>query len=439
MMVETLTRHPSGKVSEVFRRPNERQAAYDALEHSTYSVAAIQGMAFRETASQCRGLATVYVALDGSSLSLTDAEGTKFGSIGSGNKAGRGIKMLNALAISLQGGTLGLLGQKFWSRTERAKRGKYRPLAERESYRWHQALGIAVGMLKEQAPGTRPHVLADREGDASLLMRRILDLGADFTIRANGTRKVVVGGRRVDLRGQLKKLAPLVTHRVPVRSKETGRIEREATLAVRAAKVTVVLRDHLTGVRGRQPLTAVWARETGAPRGARAVEWLLYTTVPVPDAAAALDCLVRYGYRWRVEDFHRMLKSGGGQIEDTQLRSENAVQKWATLHAMVAARAQDLRDASRSTPDSPASSHLSPAEIEALVLLKTDEKRQNEVITAEGLSLVTAVRWIADLGGFTATGRSKTPPGAIVIARGLERVLEMVNIVRLLRASGKMR
>ena len=82
---------------------------------------------------------------------------------------------------------------------------------------------------------------------------------------------------------------------------------------------------------------------------------------------------------------------------------------------------------------------LTDAEIEALVLLKTQEKRYNESVTADGLTVVRAVRWLADLGGFTATGASKKPPGAIVVRRGLERVLETVELLQFLRASGKMR
>ena len=437
-MLVGLARRPSGKVSEVFRQPASRQAAYDFLEHETVTPAALQTAASQATAKRCRSYKTVLVALDGSSFSLTDETGAKgFGSIGTHSAGARGLKMLNALAITEDGQTIGSLAQRFWVRQRPAVSG-YRPLKERESYRWHEAFDLSLQALRKRAPKTRVHVLADREGDASKLMQHLLASGADFTIRANGTRKVLAGGRRVLVRPQLKKLPPIAHHTVEVGGND-GQPRRRARLELRAAKVDLVLRDHYVGERRATPMTVVWAREVNAPRGAKPVEWLLYTTVPVPDAKAAVQTLIRYTYRWRIEDFHRMLKSGGGWVEDSQLRSPEAVIKWATLHAIVASRAQQLRDVARTNPEAQASSELTDAEIEALVLLKTQEQRYNESVTADGLTVVRAVRWLADLGGFTATGASKKPPGAIVVRRGLERVLETVELLQFLRASGKMR
>ena len=166
---------------------------------------------------------------------------------------------------------------------------------------------------------------------------------------------------------------------------------------------------------------------------------MLYTTVEATTASEAVEAITRYSYRWRIEDFHRVLKRGGGCVEDSQLRSSAAVIKWATLHSILAGRAQRLRDAARSTPDLPAAAELSDPEIDALLLLKTQEKRRNEDISCVGLTLKLAVRWIADLGGFTATGKSQTPPGATVIGRGLERISDAVKLLDGLKAAGKLR
>lgn len=437
-MVETLIRRPSGKVCEVFRDDAERQAAYDFLEHATVRAEAVQEIAAIQTARRCVGQKSVLAVLDGSSLSLTDEGGTKgFGSVGPREKGASGLKVINVLAVTPTGQTVGVLAQEFWARGAAAERG-YRPLHDRESYRWHLALDRAYAVMKKWSPETRLHALVDREGDATLLIKHLTELDCDFTVRANGTRKVLVGGRRVLLRPLLKKQAVIARYTVAVEDTERSPA-RVATLAVRAARVQMVLRDRHVGERSVRELTVIWAREENAPRGATPLDWLLYTTVPVRTAREALEGVVRYGYRWRIEDFHKMLKSGGGCVEDSQLRSVAAVIKWATLHAMVAGRAQRLRDASRTSPEVPASVEFTEAEIEALVLLKTAEKRRTETITADGLTLARAVRWTADLGGFAATGVSKKLPGATVIGRGLERVVDMVHIVAALRAAGKMR
>jgi hypothetical protein len=436
-MLHVLGRHPAGKVSEVFGRPADQQGAYDFLEHDTIGAKDVQALACRAMAERCKEHEVVLLALDGSSFTLTDETGEKgFGSIGSRNFGALGLKMLNALAITPSGQTIGALAQEFWVRGEAPKKG-YRPLRARESYRWHKVFDTAWAALKEHAPQTRLHVLGDREADASLLMEHVVKSGCDFTIRAHETRKVFVQGRRVLLKPLLKKAWPLAIHVVQVPATDDAPA-RTATLTVRAAKVELSLRDRYTQRRIRLPVTAVWAREEGVPRR-HAIDWLLYTTAPVPDAAAAVQALVRYSFRWRIEDFHKMLKTGGGCVEDSQLRSAEAVIKWATMHAIVASRAQRLRDLARTTPEAPAATELSDAEVEALVLLKSQEKRRTETISATGLTIRQAVRWIGDLGGFTATGASTKMPGSTVVARGLERVLEAAGLIEALRLAGKMR
>ncbi len=204
-MVAGLAARPNGKVSEVFRSAAERQGAYDFLEHQGASSEDVQRAATKAVAKRCAQLEMVYVALDGSSLTLTDQRESKgFGCIGTRSKGARGLKVLNALALGPQGQTIGAIAQSFWVRESATKKG-YRPLEERESHRWHQALGESQRALAESAPHARIHILADREGDASALMQRIAADGCDFTIRANGTRKINLGGYRRNLRHHLRR------------------------------------------------------------------------------------------------------------------------------------------------------------------------------------------------------------------------------------------
>lgn len=437
-MLGGLSSRPAGAVSDVFLEPAEQQAAYDFLENGLISAEGVQRVASKATARLCSGYDSVLLVLDGSSFSLTDETGKKgFGSIGTRSQGACGLKMLNALALTSAGQTIGALAQEFWARTDRVTRG-YRALEERESYRWHQAYDSARSALCEHAPNTRLHVLADMEADAAFLMQHIVSNRDDFTIRSRGDRTALVDGRRVPVKPLLKERRPIAHHVVTIR--EQGLPERIARLEVRAAHLQLVMRDHHhKGRRTVLPLTVIWGHEVNAPRWAKAVDWMLYTTVPTKTAADAVAALARYALRWRIEDFHRALKSGGGCVEDSQLRSSQAVIKWATLHAIVASRAQRLQDASRITPDAPASTELSEEEIQALVLLKSQEKRRTETVSAEGLTLRRAVRWIGDLGGFSATGVSTKMPGTKVIERGLERVLEAAHVIQALRASGKIR
>jgi hypothetical protein len=92
--------------------------------------------------ARCESKALVYVVVDGSSINLTDSRSEKdFGPIGSPNCPARGLKVMNAIAVSREGVPLGLVDQLFWarpprqklSRAEAAKRNASRPFADKET------------------------------------------------------------------------------------------------------------------------------------------------------------------------------------------------------------------------------------------------------------------------------------------------------------------
>jgi hypothetical protein len=433
-MVTTAARHPRGRISEAFRTGAERQAAYDLLESKFVTSAAIGRAVSVGTARQCSALDEVLVPIDGSSLTLKDQSGAKgFGSVGARSKGSTGMKVITALALRMTGAALGVLSQAWWARTEVApKKSKRRELSERESHRWHEALMLASAAMKEAAPDCRPHALIDREGDASLLMQKLVEQDWNFTIRANATRKVFEGNKRISVRTVLKR-APngFCQVRLPGRN---GREGREALLTVSYATVNLVMRDRHKHKREPMRVGVVWAREVGRRKP---IDWMLYTTAEVRTLTDAFDTVRRYTNRWQVEEFHRAWKRGHCEVEETQLRSKESVIKWATILAVVAARAEQLKHDSRARPTLSAAEHLSADELEAIVLLKQQEKRKNETVDNEVPSLEQAVRWLADLGGYI--GKWNGPPGATVIGRGLERIYPVVLALKSLRAARRLR
>ena len=146
---------------------------------------------------------------------------------------------------------------------------------------------------------------------------------------------------------------------------------------------------------------------------------MLLTSDDVNEVADAERILKGYCARWRIEEFHRTWKSGHCNVEDSQLHKMEHVTRWATLLAAVATRVEQLKHLSRTTPDAPASSIMSELEIEALKAAKMRQKKRTEVIPERMPTVAEAVRWIADLGGYTGKS-SGGPPGSITIGRGLE-------------------
>jgi hypothetical protein len=57
------------------------------------------------------------------------------------------------------------------------------------------------------------------------------------------------------------------------------------------------------------------------PEGEEARMWMLLTTEPVTDIHMAATILRWYSYRWRVEEYHKILKSGC-QVEQYRLAAD---------------------------------------------------------------------------------------------------------------------
>lgn len=424
---------PGGRITEVFRGA-KRQAAYDFVEHDEIAADEIAAAMFDSTARACRRDDRVLVAVDGTSLTLRDHGKTKdFGPIGTHNKGARGLKVMNALALTTQGIPIGVADQVWWVRGAKARSG-YRPAAERESARWREVVDHTVERFGAIAPQTALHFLLDREGDAALTIHKLLESGHEFTVRANGTRNALVGSKRKRVREALARSRPVAQMAVDMPARG-GRPARTAELDVRAARMPLVLRDKHIGYPRVVELTVVWARESRSRRKDR-LDWLLYTGLEVRTAQDACEAVRRYTLRWRIEDMHRAWKTGVCRVEDTQLRTAHAVIKWATILAAVATRAERLKHLSRKHPEMPATVELTTDEIDALALLRQQDGFAPA--STEGLSLETATRWIADLGGYVG-GRRSRPPGAVTIGRGLERMAAAAELLGQLRAAGRMR
>lgn len=73
----------------------------------------------------------------------------------------------------------------------------------------------------------------------------------------------------------------------------------------------------------RDPLSGyvVYATEIDCPEGETPVEWMLLTTEVVADIQMASTILRWYSYRWRVEEYHKIFKSGC-QVERYRLAAD---------------------------------------------------------------------------------------------------------------------
>jgi hypothetical protein len=73
-------------------------------------------------------------------------------------------------------------------------------------------------------------------------------------------------------------------------------------------------------------LTIIHGKEEGKPQGRDPIDWKLLTDLPVESLKAAIEKLNWYALRWKIEVFHKILKSGC-KAEESLLRSSERIVK----------------------------------------------------------------------------------------------------------------
>jgi hypothetical protein len=425
-MAERAARRPAGRITVAFTNAAERQGAYGLLESDAVNAAEIGAAMSEACARRSAGEAYVFCPVDGTSLTLMDAERSKgFGPIGTRAQGGRGLKVMNAMVLSAQGIPLGIGAQRWWTRPERRRRKHRDSLApeQKETRHWLEAMRQTREAMATHAPSTRCWFQLDREGDAWPML---LEAGLGehwFTIRACRQRRVSLPD------GGLTYLQPLLAQQ-PVKAKyalavkaSARRRARTATMVVRACSVTLDVRDKRSDRRFPIAVNVVHAVEQGTtPPGEKPLAWTLLTNRPIGTTKDLTDVIFGYSMRWRIEELHRSWKTGACRVEDNQLRSTTAVIKWATILIGVAARIERIKQLSREQPDRPATDEFSPAEIKAAALLHFGKAGNAKVGPGSAPTIAEVTLWIANIGGYTGRTSSGGPPGSIVLARGLDSV-----------------
>ena len=134
---------------------------------------------------------------------------------------------------------------------------------------------------------------------------------------------------------------------------------------------------------------------------------MLLTTEVVADIQMASTILNWYSYRWRVEEYHKIFKSGC-QVERYRLAAEGMKTLIGFL-SVIAVELLQLTYLHRTQPFAPAIEILNPLELR---ILKAKSPKLPKVLTVSW-----AIEAIARLGGYLEHRRN-TPIGIQVLWRG---------------------
>jgi hypothetical protein len=331
-----------------------------------------------------------------------------------------GMLMHSSLAITTQGLPLGLAAVKFWTRKKfrgtAALKKKVNPtrvpIEKKESMRWLENLRQSIDRLGQ--PERCIHV-GDRESDIYELYCLTQDIGAHFLVRACVDRLAGDGGHTIAT--EMEETSVKGLHHVEVRN-DKGEITK-VTLEIKFRRITV---QPPIGKQKRYPsleLAVIHASERGAPKGRKPIEWKLITDLPVRGRAEAIEKINWYAMRWKIEVFHKILKSGC-RAEDSKLRTAERLANLMAVFCILSWRVLWLTMLNRIAPNASPTMALTDSEIALLDQLVGDSGNRR----CKPGTLSFYLTKLARLGGYLArTG--DPPPGNVVIWRGLSRLTDI--------------
>lgn len=327
-----------------------------------------------------------------------------------------GILMHSSLLVTLAGIPLGLGAVKFWTRdrfkgTNALKRKVNTtriPIEQKESMRWLDNLRQVTTLVEN--PVQCVHI-GDRESDIYELFQAAVEAQTFFLVRTCVDR--LSGGKERLVSEEITESKSKGLHTISLTDRD-GQV-RNATLDIKF--LTLVIRPPVDKKKRCTPmeLTVIDARELAPRENTEPIVWKLLTNLPIKTLADAIEKLGWYAMRWKIETFHKILKSGC-RAESSRLRTAERLVNLIAIFCIVSWRIFWMTMLQRAIPS--AAPTIAFTEDEIFILTRRRSHSKNVQ------SLAECTIEVAKLGGYLARS-SDPPPGNLVIWRGLARLNDL--------------
>ncbi len=390
--------------------------------------------------------AVVILVQDTSEIDLTRPEQQVIGAGTLDGHARHGVLLHPLMGFTPNGTPLGTVYAETWSRDDDEPRStaqkqydrKHTPIEEKESLRWLDSHRDAV-RVADQIPDTQFISVADSEADIYEVIDEAMQhsnlgwivracqhratLDEDDCNQSMQPRDVVMAEpvlfrQQITVRGRTAKV------KIDKRARKQPREPRTAEVEVRAA--TVKLRAPWRSDRklSHQEVNVVVVSEVNPPDGDVAVEWILYTNLPIQNAEEVREVIQYYCVRWMIEIFFRTLKTGC-RVESRRFEEVNRFYRCMAVYMIVAWRTLYVCRLGREMPDVSCEAVFGIDEWQSIWRVVN-----NETPPKEPPKLQEMVRLVARLGGYINRVRDDEP-GPQSVAIGLQRLNDIVRCWRL--------
>lgn len=281
-----------------------------------------------------------------------------------------GLLMHSSLAVTTSGLPLGLTASKFWTRKKfkgctalkRHINPTRVPIDQKESVCWLENMKQSIELLND--PARCVHV-GDRGSDIFELFCLANELKTHFLIRTCVDRLAGDGDHTII--NEMDEVRVKGLHRVEVIDKK-GNIS-EALLEIKYKRIKVL---PPIGKQRKYPglqLTVIHAIEKNKPKNREKIIWKLITDMPAASRRDAIEKLNWYAMRWKIETFHKILKSGC-KAEESKLRTAEGLVKLLSVFCILSWRIFWMTMLNRLEPNISPTLAFTKSEIHLLNYLK---------------------------------------------------------------------
>jgi hypothetical protein len=434
-LAATLAAKPLDSIPKASRNWAEAKGTYRFMENKRTTVDDVLKPIAEASARRSADCSTLIVPQDTTGVAFPKANVAEgLGPVASEPRTTMGLFVHSTLAVREDGLVLGVFDVNAWARqppdkeADAKKKKSKQPIEEKESWKWMRGIRAARQAIADQLPeGDRPRLIhvMDREGDVYEVLADIVAAGEGAVIRCNQNRRVELADGRIDSAHHAVRASPLLIRRtidVPRKHKQP---KRKATVEIRRCAVRIQPPHDRPKGSPTLALTLVEVWEPEPPEGIEPLHWRLWTAEPAETIDQVNRVVKIYRLRWRVEDYHLVLKSGC-QVEALQFETAERLKMMMVIYASIAVRILQLRDWARLEPHTPCTVLLSQLEWRTLWTYIHQEPVPRDRAPP---SLRQATLWIGRLGGHL-NRKSDGMPGVRTLWQGWRDLLLMTEIYR---------
>ena len=338
-LASTLANEPGKPLVNITQSPADMEGAYRFIRNENIDASSIAEAGFKATAEQAKEHPLLLALEDTTTLVYRHSSIREdLGHVGRG-KQQRGMLAHSVLLFSPENKqVLGLIEQSRWSRDIKTigkrKLHASTPYENKESYKWE----LSSQQIAQRLGSKMSDVISvcDREADIYEYLQYKLAQQQRFVVRSMQSRHIEEGENKLYAFASALKSAGKKEIQI---AQKGGRKARSAMLDITFAPVTLKVPYNKKGQ--SLPVYYVGCAERNNPESE--LNWHLLTSEPIHNKEEALKVISYYEYRWLVEEYHKVWKSDGTDIESLRLQSKDNMERLVTINGFIATRILQLK------------------------------------------------------------------------------------------------